>query len=1032
MKIFILHLSDLHFKVTENSFLSKVNNLTDAIKNKLIDNKFLFILISGDLAYSGKREEYLIVKEMLDKIEKNLISYNRDMVVEFVFAPGNHDCDFNDSDEIRNILIDTVIKEPSKCSVDVVRSCTKVQKNYLEFTNNYNSINMISSSLTNELLTRYEYQLGEYKVLFNSYNTAWMSRKNEKQSQLIFPNELLEIDKILEDNSGIRISFFHHPYHWLEHKNIREFKNLLHESSDIIFTGHEHTPSATKTTDYYKDMNVINIEAGTIQDSHDSKESKFNLLTIELGTGKKKLFVYEWNKNDFEKILEEELNQRALTTTKFNFKSEYAEKLNSLGIKTNHPRKDNIKLEDLFVFPHIKQLSLHTNISKQFPKISSEKLLNDEIGLNILYGEDNSGKTILSYVYQKKLKELNYLPININCTDFKNKVQKEDIVKVIRSTFKRQFKTSDSIFREYDKYDRNKVVLILEDFHKSNGNNEYKMSIVDQILNLKYSKIIIFANDSLRFEATSETPLSKILEVFNHYTILEFGHKLRDELITKWIKLGQETDIELADLANIRREKAKQMTQTVGFNIVPSYPLYLLTLLHAMEINDTSLDKSSFGHYYNFLILQYLNNNGSKLENKDINTIYFYCAELSFKMFISKKYNYSYSELMEYNSKYLVDKDFFPDYDILEKLIKSTIILKHDDTFKFTHKYIYYYFVAYYFSKNIDKSEITSIIEAMTKRLYRTEFSNILMFILHLSPQTDIINVLKDEAKKIFSEYEEFTFHKDELKKINSCIKEDIDTSIKLENRTLQESREIEIEKEERQNAINKSIYFDDRDIADHNEEIQQLDFYKRLNLAFKLMEIIGEIVKNYSGTLEGPTKSELIKLVYGIGLRSLKTFISLFEEHHEQLVSDIKHIIVKKNKVTADKINETVYGTIFGLASSISTEIVKKISKSIAAKDLKHIYKRFSEDNEDNLAYKIIKIASNLDFAGGMEKKEILKLHDHIKHDKNMLPNSALKNLVLEHLYMFEISYSKRASICSELEIDVSSSQKKLIQNII
>ena len=163
----------------------------------------------------------------------------------------------------------------------------------------------------------------------------------------------------------------------------------------------------------------------------------------------------------------------------------------------------------------------------------------------------------------------------------------------------------------------------------------------------------------------------------------------------------------------------------------------------------------------------------------------------------------------------------------------------------------------------------------------------------------------------------------DELKKINSCIKEDIDTSIKLENRTLQESREIEIEKEERQNAINKSIYFDDRDIADHNEEIQQLDFYKRLNLAFKLMEIIGEIVKNYSGTLEGPTKSELIKLVYGIGLRSLKTFISLFEEHHEQLVSDIKHIIVKKNKVTADKINETVYGTIFGLASSISTKLI-------------------------------------------------------------------------------------------------------------
>ena len=142
-------------------------------------------------------------------------------------------------------------------------------------------------------------------------------------------------------------------------------------------------------------------------------------------------------------------------------------------------------------------MSLHSNISKNFPQISSEKLLNDEIRLNIIYGEDNSGKTILSHTYQKKLKELNYLPININCIDFKQKVQKEDIEKIIRSTFKRQFKTNDLIFKDYDKYDRNNVVLILEDFHKSNGNNEYKMAIIDQILNLKYLKIIILANDWL-------------------------------------------------------------------------------------------------------------------------------------------------------------------------------------------------------------------------------------------------------------------------------------------------------------------------------------------------------------------------------------------------------------------------------------------------------------------------------------------------------------------------------------------------------
>ena len=128
MIISILHLSDLHFKIGQNSFLDKITNLTDSIKNKMFNTKTLFILISGDLAYSGKKEEYILVKKMLDIVERNLKSYNNELIIEFIFTPGNHDCDFAD-DDIRDILIETVIKEPSKCSNQIVSLCTKVQKN---------------------------------------------------------------------------------------------------------------------------------------------------------------------------------------------------------------------------------------------------------------------------------------------------------------------------------------------------------------------------------------------------------------------------------------------------------------------------------------------------------------------------------------------------------------------------------------------------------------------------------------------------------------------------------------------------------------------------------------------------------------------------------------------------------------------------------------------------------------------------------------------------------------------------------------
>ncbi|QOY51713.1 metallophosphoesterase [Candidatus Sulfurimonas baltica] len=1031
MKISILHLSDLHFKKDNNKIIEKETLLFDAFKNEISQYEHLFITITGDIAYSGLKEEYALVKSFLNRLENRIFAYNKKIKIEYIFCAGNHDCDFSIPQKARNMLIENIIKAPLETDDELVEVCTSVQKQYFDFIKEFSSYKNINETLSNKLISRYEYSLSEYNIAFNSFNTAWVSKLPEKQSEIIYPLNYIKSDEIIDANFSLTFSLLHHPFHWLKHSNMRDFKEYVDSLSDIILTGHEHSDSATQRENIYNGNKTEHIEGGTLQDSYDEGQSKFNLILLDLANKKHDILIFDWQGDHYSKTKNESIDVHTNNKCLFPLKQNYKEKIASLGLKVNHPRKDNVILEDLFVFPDLKIIDIQKNKKNSFLEISSEQLSKQtNLGLNILYGSDNSGKTTLAHMLQFIYKQKGLVPIIINGKDFRSGDYEENkIALLIKRIFKLQYLDDKKNVDLFEQTDVNEILLIIDDFQNVRLNSAFKGVAIDSILKLNYKNVLILSSEILKFEATSESNLAMSLQDFTHYQILEFGHRLRDKLITKWIRLGQETEIENSELVGKRRTKANAINQTIGLNIVPSHPVYLLTLLQAMEVNDTSLDKSSYGHYYHYMILQYLNSDKNKvMEHKDINTIFTYTSTLAFNMFQDRNYSYTLGELNGFDNDYRKDIDFEPTFNILEKLIKSNVLIEYENEYKFSHKYIYYYFVGHYFSQNTDDYEITSIIKKMTERLYRTEFANILMFILHLSPKTNIIEMLNNEARKIFSDIAEFSFANEELVNINACIKED--TSHRLSQRTFDESRDIELSEKDEEAELKRQIYLDDQFDVNYDEEIQQLDFFKKINLAFKLIEILGEIVKNYSGSLKGNIKSELIKNTYGVGLRSLKTIILLFEEEHDNLVDAITKVITKKKMIAEDKINEAVYGIVFGLASSISTDIVKRISKSIASKDLKKTYKRISEEQPENIAYQLIKLAIDLDFASGLNVKNIEQLHKKLSLEKNTLTDSSLKKLVLDHLYMFESPISEKTSICKKLGIEVGESKNKLIQH--
>ena len=101
--------------------------------------------------------------------------------------------------------------------------------------------------------------------------------------------------------------------------------------------------------------------------------------------------------------------------------------------------------------------------------------------------------------------------------------------------------------------------------------------------------------------------LSELLEsqvtTVEVYEILKFGGKKRLELIRKWIDL-LEDEFEDEESKEFQiKELAKIVNAVIGKNLIPSLPIYILTILQANELTSTTnFEQSTFGHYYDVLI----------------------------------------------------------------------------------------------------------------------------------------------------------------------------------------------------------------------------------------------------------------------------------------------------------------------------------------------------------------------------------------------------------------------------------------------
>ena len=366
---------------------------------------------------------------------------------------------------------------------------------------------------------------------------------------------------------------------------------------------------------------------------------------------------------------------------------------------------------------------------------------------------------------------------------------------------------------------------------------------------------------------------------FEHCAIRECGYRLRGALIERWHRVGYETREEPADFDHQVAATEKLVDGLLGKNLLPSLPIMVLMILQSAEASASPASGSgAYGYLYEVLITCALAKASRSVA--DVDTKYTYLSHLAHAVYCSERGVGLSSEMVEevseeYFTKFRIS---FPVTDMLADLERIDILANTGGYYSFRYKYIYCYFVARYFrdyaaSESGNKDEIKS----MVSRLHVEDYANILVFYLYLTRDLEVIDYVLAVARRVYANHTACDFDKD-VAFVNKLYVEQ--ERLHLPDGDPAEHRE---EERARRDALAETAEVPDIG-AGELEYSEGLDDILKVNFSLKMLHVMGQVLRNFPGSLQSGLKEDLATESYLLGLRTLKAIMRIAEGNLEEL----------------------------------------------------------------------------------------------------------------------------------------------------
>lgn len=1038
MSILMVQLGDIHIRSKDDLALARAQNIGATIAQEVAQEVQTILLVySGDLVFSGLSEQFVLAGFFVDGVEKEIRDRIGDIrKIVTVCVPGNHDCDFsNEQDEREKAILEVkgeAISEPSFLNTILfpLQEYFKYAKQIFK--------DMHSNSVDMPFYTFVDIVDNDKTVRIHLLNTAWMSSLQEKPGSLFFP-----VDEIPQTGHeyDFGVAVMHHPLNWFRQPDsMRQLKRSLNNISSIVFNGHEHVAEASKEETLFgsndqasQENETVYINGGVIQEDGDNSHCTFNTVVLDLADQNLQIKNFEFQDNNIgffkcsnSATIDVKNTNSSIGDTGAVLGESIKQFLDDPGAPITHPSRDPrnpITLGELFVTPDLWEFSGKKGQNQQ-RQINAENVV-DEIFKSdkvLIEGLEKSGKTCLLKTLFNESVKAGKLPLYIEGARLPKSAAalREFLRKSVLSTYYK----FDPDF--YEQLPKNRKVIIIDDANDIQLNEEdYEVFI--QFLDSNFGLIIIGAEELVYQHDPSSAFLTGVkISGYRQLRLLGLGEVLRKRFVKNWLELADEAH------RNVDQEEIDRICSLLNLiirtQLLPTYPIFILLLLQQSDIQTASVQSGSFGKLFEGVVTAILYK--SSYSRIDIQAKYYYLSAFGKELHNKAAKSISKDDMSEWHKKYWdnVDIDNIKFEILLRDLISLGILENRQGTISFRYDYYYCFFVAYSISRELHKEEAVSLVSTLTQSLHHKISADIVLFLVHLTGNPVVIDKMISTCDSLFSESallgldEEFLQLQALGGAVNAIeIQDDPVLNVDNENKR-KDAVVVNRMPPTKSNLVNPPSPEDDRE-----------RYLFQLHAASKSIQILGQALRNISGSAEKDTKERAITSVVSLSRRILGEFFTNYQEENiEELVQFIAELQKENNPdLILEDLKKQVHKHLYGQAQLVCFAMIRLLSHSIGSNNLSNTIDRLLDDSLP--INQLVKTNYWLEVKSSSQpfpKLAILQAHKQLSgNDFNI---GILRFLVAHHMYLFNVQMADKQAVASKLNIkllprDVSSRHKQL-----
>lgn len=477
MKLQLIHLSDMHFSKKTDPYEIQIDKMMQAM-NTLDDADEYIIVVSGDLAASGRCNEYKYVSNLVGAISKTVREEKLNgKYIDVICVPGNHDIFFP---KIASVL-DNDMNLEGKIHLYVEQYLSSMD-GFFGFARHRKCF------LDDKIVSKKIYTYGDKKVGFVMLNTAPFSMLGGNAEDMgrhyLSDEQIASIESATE--ADVNILVMHHSIEWFNSSCKDKLRKIISKKYSLVLTGHEHEPvGESRNINGTGDVQCVQ---GNALCGYASEGNGFCVVNLDFDAGRMIGHSLLWKESFYvpKKILDASIKD--CIGRVFIAKREFVE---SLNIDVNKK-----KIDDYYVFPSLTYHTYKENEEAEKHDVETENDLIEVIekyNKIVISGEHKAGKTLLAKRLFRSFLSQGKTPLLLTASD----VNKKKIDRTIEYAFYEQYDSENDAYELFKQIHKSNKVVLLDEA------NLIPKNILDTLLKFlddNFEKIVVFSEEKMELD----------------------------------------------------------------------------------------------------------------------------------------------------------------------------------------------------------------------------------------------------------------------------------------------------------------------------------------------------------------------------------------------------------------------------------------------------------------------------------------------------------------------------------------------------